>query len=94
MKNLLSEYKKSRKSGWVYQPKLTGVRCEDLKIGDVVCDMPLINDESCIFKVEGVDNVRGNLILREIEGFIGYYMREADGSCPFALDDEFWCILP
>lgn len=94
MKNLLSEYKKSRKSGWVYQPKLTGVRCEDLKVGDVVCDMPRIDDKSCIFKVEGVDNIQDILILREIEGFIGYYTRETDDSCLFALDDEFWCILP
>ena len=91
MKTLLSEYKKSKKSGWKYQPKMKAVNGADLKVGDLVIDTLCLNRWTAVLKY---DKARAETMGQLFSGLAGNARRyiQRDGLIPFN-DDLVWFTL-
>ena len=91
MKTLLSEYKKSKKSGWKYQPKMKAVNGADLKVGDLVTEGCRFTKRSAILKFDKSREVTAGQLFEGIAGSRGMYIQE-NGLIAFN-NDLRWYVL-
>lgn len=91
MKTLLSEYKKSKNSGWKYQPKMKVVNGVDLKVGDLVTERYSFNERSSILKYRQYREVTAGQLFEGIDGNRGMYIQQ-NGLIPFN-NDLKWYVL-